>query len=114
MEEKQKKHSRSCAFCLYEVYLLISQNRMRIAATSARVALFCGLSFPADPHHQPFGLVHDLNCGVNGRWTWHIHLKRSAVHCAGNVLSLRDTPQCKAAVEVSIILHTVFQHIPQK
>ena len=46
MEEEQKKHSRSCAFCLYEVYLLISQKRMRIAATCARVALFCGFSLP--------------------------------------------------------------------
>ena len=67
-----------------------------------------------DSHHQPFCLVHNLNCGVNGRWTRHIHLKRSAVHRAGDVLSLGDTPQCKAAVEVSIILHTAFQQIPQK
>ena len=58
MEEKQKKHSRSCAFCLYEVYLLISQKRMRIAATYARVALFCGFSLPFKPLTMPFATAH--------------------------------------------------------
>ena len=34
-------------------YLLISQKRMRIAATSARVALFCGFSLPLEPLTMP-------------------------------------------------------------
>lgn len=56
--DKQKKHSRSCAFCLYEVYLPISQKRMRIAATSARVALFCGFSLPLEPLTMPLATAH--------------------------------------------------------
>ena len=58
MGEKQKKHSRSCAFCLYEVYLPISQKRMRIAATCARVALFCGFNLPFEPLTMPLVTAH--------------------------------------------------------
>ena len=58
MGEEQKKHSRSCAFCLYEVYLLISQKRMRIAATSARVASFFGFSLPFEPLTMPLATAH--------------------------------------------------------
>ena len=39
-------------------YLLISQKRMRIAATSARVALFCGFSLPLEPLTMPLATAH--------------------------------------------------------
>ena len=39
-------------------YLLISQKRMRIAATSARVALFCGFSLPFEPLTMPLATAH--------------------------------------------------------
>lgn len=58
MEKKQKQRSGSCAVCLYEVYLLISQKRMRIAATSARVALFCGFNLPFEPLTMPLATAH--------------------------------------------------------
>ena len=58
MEKKQKQRSRSHAVCLYEVYLLISQKRMRIAATSARIALFFGFRLPFEPLTMPLATAH--------------------------------------------------------
>ena len=48
--------------CLYAekfiFYMLISQKRMRIAATSAQVALFCGFSLPLEPLTMPLAIAH--------------------------------------------------------
>lgn len=62
MGEKQKKCSRSCTFCLYEVYLLISQKRMRIVAASARVAVPCGaMVLAVRPLIRPAAFAHFID-----------------------------------------------------
>ena len=49
-----------CMLLIYffSFYLLISQKRMRIAATSARVALSCGFSLPLEPLTMPLATAH--------------------------------------------------------
>ncbi len=54
----RKSTAEAVLFVCMRCYLLISQKRMRIAATSARVALFFGFSLPFEPLTMPLATAH--------------------------------------------------------
>lgn len=63
-------------------YLLISQKRMRIAATCARVALSCGFSLPLEPLTCPLHCVCSVAvyaCGIGEAVELTVCLRRTGV-----------------------------------